>query len=93
VVLLSILEDTTMKCRTLGLLMVPLAPEAQQAKNLPHIGYLAMRSEPADQDAAFQQGLRELGWVKGQNIAIEYRWAAGRVDRLPARQRNRSAWT
>jgi putative tryptophan/tyrosine transport system substrate-binding protein len=68
----------------LGLLLEPFAAEAQPAKKLPHIGYLALRSEPADQDAAFQQGLRELGWVEGQNMAIEYRWAADRVDRLPA---------
>jgi hypothetical protein len=31
----------------------------------------------------FKQGLRELGWIEGQNIAIEYRWVAGKTDRLP----------
>jgi ABC-type uncharacterized transport system substrate-binding protein len=81
-----------MTCRILGLLVtfafgllvLPLAAEAQPTKKRPHIGYLALRSAPADQDAAFQQGLRELGWVEGQTIAIDYRWAAGRVERLPA---------
>ena len=65
------------------LIAVSLA-DAQQLKKFPHIGYLNLRSGPADLDAEFNQGLRELGWVEGKNIAIEYRWAAGRIERLPA---------
>ena len=68
----------------LGLLVVPLAAEAQQPKHVPRIGLLNLRPGPNAWDAAFQQGLRELGWVEGQNSAFEYRWAAGKVDRLPA---------
>ena len=69
---------------TLILTLVPLAAEAQQPKHVPRIGYLNLRSEPNAWDAAFKQGLHDLGWVEGQTIVIEYRWAAGRVDRLPA---------
>src|SRR5262245_54585950 len=43
-----------------------------------------VQASPAAEDEAFKQGLRELGWIEGQNIAIEYRWAAGQVARLPA---------
>ena len=41
-----------------------------------------LRASPTEFDEAFTQGLRELGWMEGQNIAIEYRWAAGQADRL-----------
>jgi putative ABC transport system substrate-binding protein len=68
---------------TLGMLMVPLAAHAQPAR-LPRLGYLALRAGPAPEDAVFTQGLRDLGWIEGQNLAIEYRWAAGQVDRLLA---------
>ena len=63
----------------------PLAARAQQAGKLPTIGFLGANS-PAVQSrwtAAFVQRLRELGWIEGRNVAIEYRWAEGRVDRAP----------
>ena len=73
--------------RTLSasLLAVPLAAEAQQAGKVPRIGVLG-ESSPSDRPPlldAFRQRLRELGWVEGQNIVIDYRYAEGRVDRLP----------
>jgi putative ABC transport system substrate-binding protein len=55
--------------------------EAQQPK-VPKIGYLAAASRDELFDA-FRQGLRELGYIEGQNIAIEYRFANGKFDRLP----------
>jgi putative tryptophan/tyrosine transport system substrate-binding protein len=57
--------------------------EAQQPKKVPRIGYLSLRASPSAGDRAFLQGLNDLGYVAGQNISIEYRWAAGKVDRLP----------
>ncbi len=47
------------------------------------IGYLHFRAGPIATDEAFRQALRDLGWVEGKNIAIEYRWAAGKKDRYP----------
>jgi len=67
------------------LLAAPLAADAQQAGKVPRIGFLAAAA-PSDVSArldAFRQGLRALGWVEGQNIVIDYRFAEGRYDRLP----------
>jgi putative ABC transport system substrate-binding protein len=60
-------------------------PRAQQ-KTIPVIGYLSLASpgSNASNVDAFRQGLRDTGYVEGQNVAIEYRWAEGRHDRLPA---------
>src|SRR5436309_5735 len=57
-----------------------------QQKTMPVIGYLngATPEAYAPQLAAFRQGLRETGWVEGQNLKIEYRWAEFHYDRLPA---------
>jgi putative ABC transport system substrate-binding protein len=64
----------------------PLSGHAQQqAGKVPRIGYLGATS-PSDRPPlldAFRQGLRELRWVEGQNIVIDYRFAEGRLDRLP----------
>ena len=58
---------------------------AQQPVKVPGIGFLATVSFStiSDRVEAFRQGLRELGYVEGKTIVIEYRWAEGRVDRLP----------
>jgi putative ABC transport system substrate-binding protein len=61
-----------------------LPAEAQQGGKVPLIGYLQLSTGPGDSDERFRQGLRELGWVDGQNIKIEYRWAGNKADRLPA---------
>jgi len=69
-----------------GVLAAPFAAEAQQAGTVPRIGLLSAFS-PSDTAGwydALRRGLRELGWIEGQNLRIEYRYAEGRADRLPA---------
>jgi len=68
-----------------GPLAAPHSLRAQQ-KPMPVIGFLGSASLGANAPyvAAFGQGLRQIGWVEGQNVAIEYRWAEGNFDRLPA---------
>jgi putative ABC transport system substrate-binding protein len=58
--------------------------EAQQPKKVSRIGYLGGASPVSDRMEAFRQGLRELGYVEGKNIVIEYRSAEGKPDSLPA---------
>jgi putative tryptophan/tyrosine transport system substrate-binding protein len=60
--------------------------DAQQPKKVPRIGYLTAASASAmvPRANAFRQGLRELGYVEGKNIVIEYQYADGKLDRLPA---------
>jgi putative ABC transport system substrate-binding protein len=66
-----------------GVAAWPLAARAQQGGKLPTIGFLGQSTRSAGSEwvAAFVQRLRELGWIEGRNIAIEYRWAEGRTDR------------
>ena len=58
---------------------------AQQPKKVSRIGFLSVTSPStiSDRTEAFRQGLRELGYVEGKNIVIEWRWAEGKLDRLP----------
>jgi putative ABC transport system substrate-binding protein len=63
---------------------LPLAASAQQAPKLPRLGWLGNGSPTFPPYEGFRQGLRELGYIEGKNIAIETRWAGGDLDRLPA---------
>lgn len=67
----------------LGILAAPLAADAQRPAKVARIGVLSSGFESVARHEAFRQGLRELGYVEGQNIGVEYRWAAGRDNRLP----------
>ena len=71
-----------------AVLAAPLAAEGQQAGKMPRVGYLnpGSSSDPVRQRRleALRQGLRELGYVEGQNLALELRWAEGKYDRYPA---------
>jgi putative ABC transport system substrate-binding protein len=68
-----------------GLLVAPLAAEAQQAAKIARIGYLSLNlaGNPHTREA-FRQGLRDLGYVEGRSVVIEYRDAEGKLERLPA---------
>ena len=68
-------------------LLTTVSPaEAQQPKKVPRIGYLGATSASSEslRHEAFRQGIREVGYIEGQNITIEYRYAEGKLDRLPA---------
>src|SRR5262245_34179443 len=69
-----------------GLVAAPLAAEAQQAAATPRVGYLQVSGSlaPPRVTEAFRQGLRDLGYVEGRNVVIEYRSAEGKTERLPA---------
>jgi putative ABC transport system substrate-binding protein len=69
-----------------SLLAAPLAVQAQQSGRVYRIVYLGNSSPTLEADLvdAFRQGLRNLNYVEGQNVVIEYRWAEGRNDRFPA---------
>ncbi len=79
-----------MKLRTIGLISTlalglfgdPLPAEAQKAENVPRIGFLHQGNRASRRVTGFRQGLREAGYVEGQNITVEYRFAKGRRDRL-----------
>src|SRR5215467_12083063 len=67
-----------------ALLAVAVTVEAQQPKKVPRIGFLSANSPASSvRIETFRQGLRDLGYVEGQNIVIEQRYAEGNLDRLP----------
>jgi putative ABC transport system substrate-binding protein len=61
-----------------------ISAEAAQPAKMPRIGFLSSNAVPTAWKEAFRQGLRDLGYVEGKNIVIEYRSAEGKPDRLPA---------
>ena len=70
----------------LALVAAPLAVQAQQPGKVYRIGYLGLTTASGTyvrSVEAFRQGLRELGYVEGKNLVIEYRWAEGKYDKLP----------
>ena len=68
-----------------GLLVAPLAAKAQQAAKVPRIGYLSINlAGGTHMTEGFRQGLRDLGYVEGRNVLIEFRDAEGKLERLPA---------
>src|SRR2546426_5429967 len=69
----------------LSLNLAPLGAGAQQTGKVPRIGFLGATSAFTEKSRieAFRQGLHELGYVEGENIVIEWRWAEGKFDRLP----------
>src|SRR5450432_3835473 len=78
-------RDSVRLLVALGMGAFPLAARAQQAGKVYRIGYLSAPTRASVEQAlqAFLRTLRELGWVEGQNLIIEYRWADGKIERLP----------
>jgi putative ABC transport system substrate-binding protein len=70
----------------INLVAPPLVAEAQQTGKVHRIGFLGNSTAALEADlvGAFREGLRDLGYVEGQNVLIEYRWAEGKYDRFPA---------
>jgi putative tryptophan/tyrosine transport system substrate-binding protein len=71
---------------TIGLLIAPVGADAQHAGKVWRIAYLGNSSAVLESElvAAFRQGLRDLNYVEGQNVVIEFHWAEGQYDRFPA---------
>jgi putative tryptophan/tyrosine transport system substrate-binding protein len=70
-----------------ALLLTAFFAEAQQPGKIPRIGWVSGSGDlntPGPQVEAFQQGLRDLGYVEGKNIVVEYRYAEGKMDRIPS---------
>src|SRR5215831_16581589 len=70
---------------TLGLTLAPLAADGQQSGKVYRIGYITVPSRETAGAVAntFQLALRELGWIEGQNVVVDYRFADSNLERLP----------
>src|SRR5262245_22977614 len=71
-----------------AILVAPLLANAQPLGRVPRIGFLSSTSPSSDSERGtfldgLRHGLHELGWVEGQSIAVEWRWAEGKLERLP----------
>jgi hypothetical protein len=77
--------STKISCIALSVLLLALSftAQAQQTKNIPRIGYLGTRLGPGANEEVFRDGLRSLGYIEGQTITIEWRYAQEKFDRLP----------
>src|SRR5262249_18083237 len=74
-------------CLLITVLLITGFAEAQQLAKIPRIGFLSGSGDPNTpglQLDAFRRGLRELGYIEGKNILVEYRYVEGRVDRIPS---------
>ena len=70
-----------------ALCALALSAEAQQPKKVPRIGFVTASGDPnspGPRVAAFRQGLRDLGYIEGKNILVEYRYVEGKPDRIPS---------
>jgi putative ABC transport system substrate-binding protein len=69
----------------ISVVWIPQPADGQQSAQVPRIGFLGATTESgvATRLAAFREGLRDLGYVEGKNLAIEFRWAGGKYERLP----------
>ena len=65
------------------MLVAPATVEAQPATKVSRVGLLRPGSPPDPYVEAFRRGLNDLGYAEGRNIVLEYRWAEGRLERLP----------
>ena len=74
----------------LGVLVLnfSFSAEAQQEKNVPRIGFLRVAAAPKNYIDAFRAGLRDAGYVEGQNYTLEFKWAEGKADQLAASPTN-----
>ena len=80
---MTLISRTVIAALVVSLLTVSFGADAQQAQKIPQIGFLSGGAPGSPLIQAFENGLRDLGWVKDQNVAIEYRYAEGKAERLP----------
>jgi putative ABC transport system substrate-binding protein len=78
----SVVDRRRFLLTSLAGVLAPLAAEAQQARKVARVGVMALTPTPELVEAA-RQGLRDHGWIEGQNITIDYRYAGGREDLFP----------